>query len=78
MPVSVTPSLGVHVDSSNIQGQGAEGQQPCYYCSGQQCCPAAQGAEVDDGPVGKHHSEGSRIENLPLFGPTAYPTQLTP
>ena len=30
-----TPSLGVHIDNGDIQGQSAEGQQPRYHCSGQ-------------------------------------------
>lgn len=45
--------LGVYIDNSNIQGQGAEGQQTCHYCPGQQRCPAAQGTKMDKGPVGK-------------------------
>lgn len=33
--ISETRSLGVHIDNGDIQGQGAEGQQPRYHCSGQ-------------------------------------------
>lgn len=45
--------LGVHIDNSHVQGQGAEGQQPCYDCPGEQSCPTTQGAEVDEGPAGE-------------------------
>lgn len=38
----------MHVDNGDIQGQGAESQQSRHHCSGQQCCPAAQGTEVDE------------------------------
>lgn len=71
--MSETSSLGVHVDNSDIEGEGAEGQQPCHHCSGQQCCPAAQGTKVDEGPVRKHHNEERRIDNPPLFGPNIKP-----
>lgn len=32
-----------------IQGQGAEDQQLCRHCSGQQGHPASQGEKVDEG-----------------------------
>ena len=72
------PSLGMHVDNGDIQGQGAEGQQPRHQRSGQQCRPAAQGTEVDEGPVRKQHSEGGRRENLAHLDPASNPTPLTP
>lgn len=64
--------LGVCTDNSNIQGQGAESQQSCHDCPGQQSCPATQRAEVDEGPVGrKHHSE--ERENTPPSEPSLKP-----
>lgn len=71
MWLSEAPSLGVHTDNGNIQGQGAEGQQPRHHRSGQQCCPAAQGTEVDEGLHDKglvdtkeHQEEDCRPESV--------------
>lgn len=61
----------MYIDNSNIQGQGAEGQQSCYYCPGEQCCPTTQGEEVDEGLHDKglvdtkeHQEENSRPEGV--------------
>lgn len=71
--------LGVYIDNSNIQGQGAEGQQSCHHCPGQQCCPTTQGAEVDKGPVGKCHNEDRKEKTHPHLNPaSSHPTRLTP
>lgn len=66
--------LGMYIDNSDIQGQGAEGQQPCYYCPGEQCCPTTQGAEVDEGPVGKHRNEERKEKTHPHLNPAVHPT----
>lgn len=65
--------LGVYIDNSDIQGQGAEGQKTCHHRPGKQCCPTTQGAEVDEGPVGKHHNEERKEKTHPPFEPSLTP-----
>lgn len=73
-----TTKLGVYIDNSNIQGQGAEGQQSRHHGPGQQGCPAAQREEMDEGPVGKNHNEKRKENTHPHLNPASNPIQLTP
>lgn len=58
--------LRVYIDNSNIQSQGAEGQQSRHHGPGQQGCPAAQREEMDEGPVGKSHNEERKVKTHPI------------